>query len=698
MNFFEQQAKTKRQSRRLVFVFSLAVIAIVLLVDLIVAVVVTQFLPAFSTGLNSVELGKMNPFSLEWLMANKGMMIASSVITTGFIGASSLYKTVRLSFGGSVVAKDMGGTIVTADATDPLRKRLYNVVEEMAIASGVPMPEVYVLEQEAAINAFAAGSNPANAVVAVTRGTLENLDRDELQGVIAHEFSHILNGDMRLNIRIMGVLFGILIISLIGRTILRGMRHGRIRSNSREGGGAIAAIMLVGVGLTVIGWLGLTIGRMIKAAVSRQREYLADASAVQFTRQTDGIKHALMKIGIHSHSSVLKQRDSEEVNHMLFSKGQMSLSSMLATHPPLNDRLLAIDPHYKESELVALKEKMVKNAQRILEKAKKELEQEEKKRQANFESNTALDNSIGKALGGLGILLPGVLGQTVGNPAVQHVTYAELLRSNMPKDLIEAAHDSNDDVLHLTLALLLHPDIIQRAKQLQLLNQQMGEDRTEEIKHFFEQVQKIGDAFRLPLLDLAFPALKRRPNDQLDFLRAQIDKIITTDNKVEPFEYALSRVLASHLTDVWQPYAEPKKLRSIDDVKVALQHIFAVMSLEGSHDNQENAEAYQAGIEYLAEHPNSKKLLKRIKLDDLKVYKKPGDDWIHEMDEALLGFDRLDLKVKRALIEALSVTIGYDEEVSQTESELLRAVCSTLHCPLPPILQATQTRPHQFAA
>jgi len=451
MNFFEQQAKTKRQSRRLVFVFILAVIAIILLVDVIVAVVLLQM---GNMGSSSMNFASDNAFSLDWLQANAGLLLGSSLITGGFIGASSLYKTIRLSMGGSVVAKDMGGTQITADVTEPLRKRLYNIVEEMSIASGVPMPEVYVLEDEAGINAFAAGSQASNAIVAVTRGTLENLNRDELQGVVAHEFSHILNGDMRLNIRIMGVLFGILVISLIGRAILRGMSRGRIRSNSREGGGGIAAIMMIGLALTVVGYLGLTIGRMVKAAVSRQREYLADASAVQFTRQTDGIKQALMKIGAHSSSSTLKQHDSEEVSHMLFSKGQKSLSSLMATHPPLNERLLALDPNFRESEIAELMDKMERNAQRILKQAQREIEKEERERDnKSFGASTPLDDTMGGAfgsLGGLGILLPGVLGQSVGNPAAQHVSYAENLRSKMPRELLDAAHDRTNKITRTT--------------------------------------------------------------------------------------------------------------------------------------------------------------------------------------------------------------------------------------------------------
>jgi len=368
MNFFENQDKAKRQSKRLYLVFALAVIGIVLLIDLLVAFA-SMYIYSNGTSINF--------FQGQWLEDNFGLMAASTLITSGFIGASSLYKTVRLGFGGGAVAKDMGGTLITADNSDPLRKRLYNIVEEMAIASGTPVPEVYVLEQEAAINAFAAGNEPSNAAIAVTRGALEQFDRDELQGVIAHEFSHVLNGDMRINIRLMGILFGILVISLIGRTILRSSRNVRVRS--RDSAGGVSAILFMGLALTIIGYIGLFFGRLIKAAVSRQREFLADASAVQFTRQTDGIKNALMKIAATRNSSILKAADPEEVSHMLFSKGLPKFSGMFATHPPLPERLIAIDPQFKESEITQLAINLEKNAKRIAEQAEKELAAEAKK-------------------------------------------------------------------------------------------------------------------------------------------------------------------------------------------------------------------------------------------------------------------------------------------------------------------------------
>ena len=673
MNFFEHQDKAKRQSKRLYLVFAIAVIGIVLLVDLLVAFGVVYF------GATQSNLAQVNLFSGQWLQENFGIMAASTLMTSGFIGASSLYKTVRLGFGGGTVAKDLGGTLVTADNTDPLRKRLYNVIEEMAIASGTPMPEVYVLEHEGAINAFAAGSQPSNAAIAVTRGALEQFERDELQGVIAHEFSHILNGDMRINIRLMGILFGILVISLIGRTILRSTRHTRF--SSRDNNGGISAVLLIGAALTIIGWLGLSIGRMIKAAVSRQREFLADASAVQFTRQTDGIKLALMKIAATKNGSILRESDPEEVSHMLFSKGIRSFGGMFATHPPLPERLVALDPNFTLAQIDELALSLEKNAKRVAERAEKELAKEAEKAKNN-EDKTGMS----KALGGLGVLLPGALSDAIGNPAIEHVIYAESLRQKLPQKLLNAAHDQDKDVFHLTLALLLHPDEIQQVKQIAILEKQLGADRVAKIKDYYQELDKKSEQFRLPLLDLAFPALKRRSLEELHFLRDLIEKIIHTDNKVEPFEYALSRVLASHLADVWAPYAVGKASKKPAELQSAIRNLFAIISLEGSHDNTTNEQAYKDGIDYFVKNPKTKKLLKHFKLDELQKYQEPGNNWIQSLDQGLLSLDALPMSIKQILIEALSITIAFDDEVSLIESELLRAICSTLHCPLPPML------------
>ena len=226
MNFFEHQEKSRRHTRWLVFLFILAVLAVIVAVDLAMMLALQWLWPAHDGSL----------FSAQGLQNNAAWLGGASLATASVVGFASLFKILFLRGGGGEVARQVGGVQVDADTRDPLRRRLLNVVEEIAIASGTPVPEVFVLEREAGINAFAAGYSTSDAAMAVTRGTLEKLNRSELQGVIAHEFSHILNGDMRLNIRLMGALFGILLLALIGRRVL--YAQPLLRSFARQGGPA----------------------------------------------------------------------------------------------------------------------------------------------------------------------------------------------------------------------------------------------------------------------------------------------------------------------------------------------------------------------------------------------------------------------------------------------------------------------------
>lgn len=319
MNFFQRQQDVRRSSRRLVVLFVVAVVVLVVVVDLI-AFLLLGLSEQDATSILNILIG----LSLFMIVA---------------IGLTSLFRMLALrNGGGGKVARSLGGMPVPEDTTDPRLRRLRNVVEEMAIASGTPVPEVYVLPNENGINAFAAGFTPADAAVAVTHGALERLNRDELQGVIAHEFSHVVNGDMRLNIRLMGVLFGILGLAVIGRIMLsiRGERN---------------PLPLIGLVLMIVGYLGVFFGRLIKAAVSRQREYLADAAAVQYTRRTEGLVGALKKIGGIEEGSKLRDKRSEDVSHMLFGEG---FASWFATHPPLARRIRTLDPTFDPAQLAQL--------------------------------------------------------------------------------------------------------------------------------------------------------------------------------------------------------------------------------------------------------------------------------------------------------------------------------------------------------
>src|SRR6516165_5966397 len=319
-NFFQQQDSARRKTFQLVVYFVLAIsILIALVYGLLLA---------------------LEPVS--WWQPELLLLAALGVGLV--VGGASAFKVAQLASGGQAVALMMGGEEVPGTTTDARQKRLLNVVEEMALAAGVPVPPVYVLE-ERGINAFAAGYGTGDAVVAVSQGCLDYLTRDELQGVLGHEFSHILNGDVRLNLRIMVLIFGIMALSTIGFIILR---TAPLRGSSSDKKDSGAAFMLLGLGLYILGMGGAFFGWLIQAAVSRQREFLADASAVQFTRNPDGIAGALKKIGGLALGSRIANPRANEVSHLFLSDAFMGarFTDLLATHPPLAERIRRLDPMF----------------------------------------------------------------------------------------------------------------------------------------------------------------------------------------------------------------------------------------------------------------------------------------------------------------------------------------------------------------
>ena len=340
MDFFEAQARAKKRTSRLVVLFGVAVLGTIAAGYLTAVLLLTQ-VPR--SGYQGESNGSM-PITW-WDPQVFGAVVAGTLI---IVGLSSLFKWLSFRTGGAAVAESVGGRRIEPGRATPEERQLLNVVEEMAIASGVPMPAVYVLDQETGINAFAAGLTTSDAVVAVTRGTLQKLNRDELQGVIGHEFSHILNGDMSLNVKLTALLFGILVIGLMGRGVLWSMRGMRVRSsNNKNSGGVVVAILAVGLAMMIIGYIGYFFGRLIQAAVSRQREFLADASAVQFTRNPRGITGALGKIGGFALGSRVNTNKATGIGHFFFAQGfKSNFGGAWATHPPLEQRIRAIDPQW----------------------------------------------------------------------------------------------------------------------------------------------------------------------------------------------------------------------------------------------------------------------------------------------------------------------------------------------------------------
>ena len=631
MNFFEYQDQARRQSRWLVFLFILAVITIIVVIDF-------AMLVAF--GVMDAEQ-QQALFSLQSLKYNAPTLLGGALATAGVITLASLFKTATLSAGGGKVARDLGGTLVEADVRDPLRRRLYNVVEEISLASGIPVPEIYILEQESGINAFAAGFTPADAAVAVTRGALEKLNRSELQGVIAHEFSHIFNGDMRLNVRLMGALFGILMLSLIGRRVLHGSYY-MGRSKNSNGG----AIMLAAVAVMLVGYIGLFFGRWIKSAVSRQREYLADASAVQFTRDPDGIAGALKKIAVYSDASYLNA-ESEEVSHMLFGDGQKM--SMFSTHPPLDERIQRIDKSFQPKDL----EQLSKRLQR---------EQRSQAARAAEEQENATQRKAG-------LFDAGNLVEQIGNPEFSRILMAGALAASIPEQLNKAAH-SGEWAPEVLFYCLMDTDSESRERQLLEISRHMGSDSETRVRGLLSAAPELASGQRLPLLEITFPELKRRPPEQVSEVLATVQALIQADGRIDVFEYLLAKIISQHLWESMNP--QQVRISGKKSLKPVLDKALEVIAVLAGHGNEDAAaveKAFNTGVSVLEANA--------------AVSMPPVDNWTRALDDALPKLDQLKPADKEKLVKALIATVMADQRIAVTEMELLRVVCALIHVPLP---------------
>jgi Zn-dependent protease with chaperone function len=635
MNFFQRQDEARRASRRLVILFGLAVLAVVAAVDFVVFMLMRQA--------EARTLGYVPPLT-AWLAMHPRMVVGTTLMVLAIISIASFYKTMVLGGGGGVVARSLGGVRVSADTTDPLQRRLLNVVEEMAIASGVPMPEVYLLEQESGINAFAAGHNTSNAAIGVTRGALTTLNRSELQGVIAHEFSHILNGDMRLNMRLMGLLFGLLVIALIGRTVLRGAS--RVRGD-RKGG--VMIVVLIAVAVLIIGYIGLFFGRLIQAAVSRSRESLADASAVQFTRDPGGLRGALVKIGASTAGSRVGNPEVEEVAHMLFAPG---MSRFFATHPALVDRLKAIDPRFDPKEIDGARARMA--AQAVVE----------------VEPPSAAKAAGSKSTIDLPVAGPAMVAELVGNPGTAHMQLAREIRESLPEAIVAAGrHPQSARALLLALALDSNPEI--RARQKQVIALRLPAEVAAMAGALEPHVDALEPEQRSPALLRGFPVLHQLTHEERVQLMACLNGMLPRDGDVALHAYVLRKLAQMHMRDDLNPGARESRL-TLQAVQPDAQVLFSVLAQHGHSDATGARRAYEAGMHHLfpRERPS---------------YGLAGP-WAPALDGALSRLDQLVPIAKEQLVEAMVATVTHDQQLTMGEAELLRAVCASMHCPLPPLV------------
>lgn len=632
MNFFEHQARARSNSRWMVVLFIMSTLVIIAAINVVV-------MALFVFGKSPDEADNMAP-----------AMIAATVITALIIGLGSLYKVLSLRRGGGSVARELGGTLVPEDPRDFHLKRLRNVVEEMSIASGVPVPEIYVLDREAGINAFAAGYGTADAAIAVTRGTLDRLSRDELQAVIAHEFSHVLNGDMRLNVRLMGLIFGLLVLGITGRKVLEGMRHG----GSKKDGAPIFAIALA---VMVFGYLGVFLGRMIKAYVSRQREFLADASAVQFTRVNHGLTGALMKIGAFEAGSKLTDVDGEEVAHMLFGDG-VGYSALTATHPPIAERIRRVDPRFDPAQLLKLK---------ALEPrfAGVDEDAEPPAAMALLAGNYQRNSEAPKAASA-----PQRIVAQVATPMLAHVEFATDLKSGLPPVLVAAAHQ-RDRAIDVVLALLLSRAGELRAASETLISECLGSTRRESASSLISLVADLPSSAYMPLALIALPAIKRRPEPELVAITDCLDALIRADDRIDVFEFALARLVRQDLSESRHPGNDraSSKLHQVETEAVLLLSVLAAHG--GSEERAQRA--FAAGMTAL--YPRSAHRFTAM-----------SAHWPEQLDNALTVLDKLIPPAKESLVLALATTAMFDGGLTVEEAELLRLACAALHCPLPPVL------------
>jgi Zn-dependent protease with chaperone function len=637
-DFFQRQANARRSTKWLVVMFTVSVVCIV-------GSVFFGTLAALEASQNTrAELG----FNLQPLGDALTIPLGASAGTLVIIGCGSLFKVAQLRGGGTTVAEGLGGHRVPQNTTDPVERRLVNVVEEMALASGVPVPPIYVLKDEEGINAFAAGYSPSDAVVAVTRGTAEQLTRDELQGVVAHEFSHILNGDMRLNIRLIGILHGILLMGLIGRMLFNiAARGGGRRSGKNDGG---LYLLAAGLALMLLGLLGTVLGNLIKAAVSRQREYLADASAVQFTRNPEGIAGALKRIGGSVIGSRLASANAAELSHMYFSKGVFEgFTGLLATHPSLEKRIRALDPNWDGKFLP-----MPRISPAVTE-------------------SDLTAGFVGKVKGVDDVPVEVVRNsaQQVGAPTEIHRAYAAKLIDSIPNSLTDAVREPyGARAVMFGLLLDKRPEI--RKLQFEALEVTISPDVVELTLKMSRVVDNIDPRAHLPLVDLALPALRTMTRKQYSEFSNAFQKLVEADREIGLFEWSLHRVLLRHLRPQFER-TTPQRVQYYNFTRLG-REIGVLFSTLAYLDN--------TGKRVESAHRHAVGLLPEAKIPLLT----PAECTLPELQKALATLSTVAPKQRQRIVRAAADLICYDHDVSIREAELFRGICDMLECPMPPLL------------
>ncbi len=633
MDFFGAEQRARRHTAFLVVLFSVAVCATVVAVYAAVRLAVLYAAPL---SVAQVPARFWDPALFRKVAAG----------TLALIGAASIYKTRVVNAGADSLALGLGGRLVDPNTREPYERRLLNVVEEMAIASGVPVPAVLVLPAEPGINAFAIGLDPSRAAVAVTDGCLKLLSRDELQGVVAHEFSHLLNGDSRINLRLLGLVHGILVIGLIGSILMRSASDSG-SSRYRRRTSASGAIFLVGLALYLVGSIGVFFTRLIKAAVSRERELLADASGVQFTRNPQGLAGALKKIGGLDQGSRMLAPRAEEASHFYFAQGIPHLFALMSTHPPLLERIRLLDPEFQGAldggDLAPVAP----------------------------EEEAAGVSALAPGAGSVHVQ-PRTLVSTIGALGDQHIAWARSLVERIPQRLRDAIREPWV-ARAVVLGLLLDEKPQTRTAQLEALLALGTPQLADQVARAATALRALPAETRLPMVDLALPALRRLSAAQYVEFRESVDRLIRADARIGLFEYTLQRVLMRHLAIHFEP-ERPERAGPPIEAADAVSILLSMLAHAGSADPAEAARAFAAACAEVSKSRFRPTLLPREKCD------------IRALDAALVRLGETAPRLRADVLAACVAAVASDGKVTIAEGELLRAISDSLGCPMPPLL------------
>ncbi len=660
MDFFGEQDRAKRNTWWLLVLFC----TVLVVISGVVLAGLWAYFPAFfcQGGFNGSNSNLKDRLCFDNMNLKNVVSTVTAIVS--FLAMMSVWKYAQISSGGKIVAEAMGGRqINTASKTDK-EKRLLNVVEEISIAAGCPVPLVYIIDSSS-INAFAAGTTLQNAVIGVTSGAVEHFTRDELQAVIGHEFSHILNGDMKLNMNLIGACYGILGFYYIGRSFFR------IRGGSKSGkSGGHPYLLVAGLGLMVVGGLGFFFGSLIKAGVSRQREFLADASAVQFTRNPGSMENALKKTA--SVGSVLTSRNAAEYSHMFFSDGlKRFIGGIFSTHPPLNLRLKKINPRFRDSDL------------------------------EKFSNNYSLpvSNDLAAAVSGL---------MPLGDAASERVLPPETAQKSSPSHASSVGHKPAD-IVHtagvvtpeaeeeakkmlsgldpeltknarepygaraLVFALLINENKASIPAQSKIISRLCGPDVLQLVEKIIPLVEGQYE-IRLPLIDLSLPALRNLSLGQTHVFLETLERLVDEDKEISLFEFTLYTVVKFNLHK---------------QAKIGLRKTLPKLGTEESI----------ARLISVVVHASSSRLKDPLSPLQLEVYRhtlrsfprahaylQSVPEWdVTKLEGALFKASTFTFEQKKFVLERLAEAAAADDYIDIKEVEIIRGIGDRLACPIPPI-------------